>query len=316
MRNLNLLFRKTYYAQLGSPEFGKQVEKNNFMIFSARFLPDRDHRENPAATHRVYLKTLYPGLLVGSGYEHQAGQADEELKLGFSFDYVSGQPYIPGSSVKGVLRSQFREHPELIAALTGWEISTVRAVERDIFDDQDIFFDAVVYDSNEYGELLGPDYITPHKSPVKDPVPIRFLKVLPDVTFEFCFRLNSSELPDGTRVTAGKKCMLFGQILELVGAGAKTNVGYGHFELLGKAPDVSAPKKSREKNAGAPVRKQADWAGKTQKPAVGSSGKPNPERVACPHCGQSNYKFYPDGNLRRKCYRCQGFLYPRGGSGQ
>ena len=52
------------------------------------------------------LKTTYPGALIGSGLVHGVGD-DHEIKIGFQFDYVSGLPYIPGSSVKGILRSMF-----------------------------------------------------------------------------------------------------------------------------------------------------------------------------------------------------------------
>jgi CRISPR-associated protein Cmr6 len=55
-----------------------------------------------------YLKTIYPGLLIGSGYTHETG-ITEELKLGFFFDYTTGQPIIPGSSIKGLLRSAFEK---------------------------------------------------------------------------------------------------------------------------------------------------------------------------------------------------------------
>lgn len=52
------------------------------------------------------VQTTYPGLLVGSGYGHEVS-AKGELKLGFFFDHTWGLPVIPGSSVKGTLRSVF-----------------------------------------------------------------------------------------------------------------------------------------------------------------------------------------------------------------
>lgn len=58
--------------------------------------------------HQLRLTTTYPGLLSGSGYIHELG-IEGELKLGFSFDYTTGLPYIPGSSVKGRLRACFRD---------------------------------------------------------------------------------------------------------------------------------------------------------------------------------------------------------------
>src|SRR5690606_9438219 len=59
-----------------------------------------------SANDRWELYTTYPGLLIGSGYQHESG-GENEFKIGFFFDYTTGLPQIPGSSVKGVLRSSF-----------------------------------------------------------------------------------------------------------------------------------------------------------------------------------------------------------------
>lgn len=53
------------------------------------------------------LDVRYPGLLAGLGYSHSTGNSDDEMKLGFSFDYSTGLPVLPGSSIKGLLRSFF-----------------------------------------------------------------------------------------------------------------------------------------------------------------------------------------------------------------
>ena len=47
------------------------------------------------------MKTTYPGVLIGTGNSHSAG-AKGEMELGFTFDYVTGVPYLPGSSLKGL----------------------------------------------------------------------------------------------------------------------------------------------------------------------------------------------------------------------
>jgi CRISPR-associated protein Cmr6 len=52
------------------------------------------------------LKTVYPGLYTGGGYSFGAGLKGE-FQLGFLFDHATGLPYIPGSSVKGSIRSIF-----------------------------------------------------------------------------------------------------------------------------------------------------------------------------------------------------------------
>jgi CRISPR-associated protein Cmr6 len=54
----------------------------------------------------VRLKTTYPGLLVGTGYNHDFPEQGVS-KIGFFFDHTTGLPIIPGSSVKGLLRASF-----------------------------------------------------------------------------------------------------------------------------------------------------------------------------------------------------------------
>ena len=54
------------------------------------------------------LEVCPPGLLIGSGMLHGVpGEGD--YQLGLQFDYTSGLPIIPGTSIKGVLRSMFPE---------------------------------------------------------------------------------------------------------------------------------------------------------------------------------------------------------------
>lgn len=146
------------------------------------------------------LTTTYPGLLIGSGYNHETG-IQEELKLGFFFDHTTGLPVIPGSSVKGLLRSAFG-HPAFIKELLENEIEDKYRLSKDellqidfkmlmleIFEnknlhpnetnrsdtlapyDRDIFYDAYILrseyvgkENNDSGKIFGNDYITPHKN--------------------------------------------------------------------------------------------------------------------------------------------------------
>ena len=71
------------------------------------------------------VKTIYPGLVCGIGYEHELG-FENEFKLGFSFDHTTGLPYIPGSSVKGTLRSAFRHNSYPKSILEDW----VKAIDQ------------------------------------------------------------------------------------------------------------------------------------------------------------------------------------------
>lgn len=232
------------------------------------------------------VTTQYPGLMAGLGTQHNIGH-EEELKLGFSFDHTTGLPYIPGSTVKGILRSFFPSRlkaaannynegsPERIALeekatqlyklMTGYlfpeskvtidlDENELLKLEKDIFEGissasvdkntahdnlspYDVFFDAFPcnsnftgYETKENGRFLGLDAITPHgKNPLKNPIPLRLLKVLPEVQFQFQFWLNDSNIEEKL-ISKGDKEKLFKYILTKFGVGAKTNVGYGRVK--------------------------------------------------------------------------------------
>ncbi|MEM7374543.1 MAG: type III-B CRISPR module RAMP protein Cmr6 [Bacteroidota bacterium] len=90
---------------------------------------------------------------------------------------------------------------------------------------RDLFLDAFPMESLAHeGRFLDFDFITPHKRPFANPVPIMFLKILPEVLWQFSFKLEDGLL------TGQQKLKLFEHILTYSGAGAKTHVGYGQFK--------------------------------------------------------------------------------------
>lgn len=300
-------FRDVNWKLVGQKIFGDEGAKEKAgkelgVLFSAKKqqlidtkLDDYEVNDKPKLPKRndklseFVLKTDYPGLLCGSGYGHNL-KADEALKLGFFFDHTSGLPVIPGSSVKGKLRSVFpsfhendkaqkkerggficellqRPYDELF--LLKFELETFEGVDientlkarnegstefnwlkerknweyKSIYQ-RDVFFDAVLSGAGKSGKFLGEDFITPHKNQERNekgirkqeldyftqPVPIAFLKVLPEVKFTFRFLLQGSKLfADNNKGIQAKKG-LFEQILKMSGIGAKTNVGYGSLQ--------------------------------------------------------------------------------------
>lgn len=293
MQNLNLIFNKLYYDKLGQRGFEESVKQYNQQIFSTRFDHAKDYESSAIATQTLVLQTTYPGMLIGTGNAHGSQKSDNDINMGFSFDYVSGQPYIPGSSVKGILRSHFKNHPEVVSDLLGNSDINVAMLEKEIFDGNDVFLDAVVFDGDEYGLLMGKDYITPHASPIKNPVPIFMIKILPDVRFEFRFILRNG------LVSAEEKEALFCQLLTLFGVGAKTNVGYGFLKIAGTDIGTKKPLPEVESNVSRPKRQERQ------------NTNTSAERVICPHCQTSNYKYSREGRLQNKCYKCKEFLRPR-----
>lgn len=167
------------------------------------------------------LETIYPGLLIGSGYNHpKLKDTNNDFQLGFFFDHTTGLPIISGSSIKGMLRSVCEKKRFM-------EDVYKQVIPLNIFEDNEtVFYDAYItstHDENK-GRIFGSDYITSHYSNeengmFKEPNPIKFLKVLSGVTFKFQFGFINDEYLD-----------IFKQIILDFGLGAKTNVGYGKFQ--------------------------------------------------------------------------------------
>lgn len=197
----------------------------------------------------VRMKSSYPGVLIGTGSAHETG-AKNEMLLGFTLDYVTGIPYLPGSSLKGLLRSAFKfwdskesetEYiQETLSAITGKDVSkkNVEDLETALFADPDneiVFLDSFIQgmtaDAGENAAYMGIDYITPHKGdPLKNPIPLPFLRINPNVVFDFRFHLQDVKIKDGSVYPAETIQKLFTEILKDFGIGAKTHVGYGMLE--------------------------------------------------------------------------------------
>lgn len=241
-KNMNYCYNVEYFQDIllkDAAGHNKYIYQFSFQDNSYRTLLAKEEgmKENRKS---FCLKTVYPGLLIGTGYPHEGLREakNSAIKLGFFFDYVTGLPVIPGSSLKGVLRSYFPERQEktekreakkaMLKELAGlqqmadlnWE-----DLEKNLFENADVFLGAFPLILND-GKLLDSEYITPHKTPFKNPIPLSLLKVRPGVTFEFLFLLHDY----AGIMTAEQKLNLYKELILLGGAGARTNVGFGQFQ--------------------------------------------------------------------------------------
>lgn len=275
--NLHYLFNVRYYKTLNTinidnfennnknkkRKFSNEHEKNvnvcNKSLINAKTtIPELS---NDLCDYYFELKTTYPGLLIGLGYTHDAGSSKEEIQLGFNLDYVTGLPIIPGSTIKGVLRSAFSNYPEYILYLLK-EFGTnnigkeqIKEIENEIFGDRngntinstikDVFYDAIIIgkdnkdnkDNKDDKDIpfLGLENITPHKASDKkyngltEPTPLLLLKVIPNIIFLFRFQLTDKGL-----LNPDTKLKLFKRILLDMGLGSKTNTGFGVLEEVKK----------------------------------------------------------------------------------
>ena len=241
--NQQYLFNVKYYENLVNKPGSVGYESINRSITDAKY--SQGHEEMPLCEQSMAFEVQYPGILAGIGYTHEAGYAsndkNDEIKTGFSLDYVSGLPYIPGSTVKGVLSSDFRHHRAYIEELLGCDSKTVDELEKAIFKEgDDSFLDAFPISADKDEKLLGLEFITPHKA--SDPRfdgltginPVRMLKIRPGVTLLFRFLLGDTVIQidsQSVEISADTKLQLFGKLLEEYGIGAKTNLGVGQIRM-------------------------------------------------------------------------------------
>lgn len=172
-------------------------------------------------------------LLVGIGRKNPS-------ESGLTLDRATGSPYVPGSSVKGLLRST-------VSLVSGGEIGTAderqfwtthgdrllgtgASAGRDGSQGALAFYDAYPtrLDVLELGVITPhyqPYYSNPSEVPADwfDPVPVPLLQVKPGTTFHFWFR--APDEPVGAYVES-----LLRLGLDWLGLGAKTSSGFGWFE--------------------------------------------------------------------------------------
>ena len=112
--NIGLYYQKKYFNSIGfdssddfknDPVTVAMVASRNQALLKKHQLHNNWFIDQPGS-NSFELKSVYPGVITGIGMKHETG-IKGELKLGLYFDYSSGMPCIPASSVKGALRSSF-----------------------------------------------------------------------------------------------------------------------------------------------------------------------------------------------------------------
>ncbi len=186
-------------------------------------------------------------LICGMGYEHP-------LENGFMFDWTTGLPIIPGSSLKG---AALRAAEDICDSGPDDEMRLLfdTIVCRDI----DIYIHRIFGTKNGAGDIiffpaypcleagqkfLEIDVMTPHYQPYYSnsdkpneyppadwysPNPIHFLTVPADI--KYCFRIaNRKNLKDTASHALLTAQKILTHALNECGVGAKTNIFYGYFK--------------------------------------------------------------------------------------
>lgn len=148
------------------------------------------------------------------------------FEVGLSFDPILNVPYIPGSTIKGAVKS---------ASILEKVIST--ELVKELFGDDSVgrldFSDAYPVEHGVNGYILIPDVLTPHYSKGGNdileedrviPTPIPFLSIAPGTKFRFIIADRRQKVDDSLiRAVA---------VAFSLGVGAKTTIGYGTLDLI------------------------------------------------------------------------------------
>lgn len=198
-------------------------------------------------------------LTLGLGYEHP-------MENGFTFHHTLGLPYIPASSVKGLVYAWARywceANPTDLTRIFGSEISAKDPSQRLMKQVGSVrFFDALPVKPITFEA----DVMTPHYGPWysdgeppadwHNPVPIGFLTAKAGATFQFALapRQTQDAADMQQYVHDMQQCAqwLTDALLGL-GVGAKTAVGYGRMTRL---PD---PEEERAKQVAKKLEEEAN----------------------------------------------------------
>ena len=195
-------------------------------------------------------------FFTGSGLEHPT-------EVGFLWHRTLGVPFLPGSSVKGLVRAYAAEWlgieaQELQRIFGGAEKKGTQELPLEL---PGTVGSVAFLDVLPEGPVkLQAEIMTPHYSPYyqgqgqvvpgdwTSPTPIPFLAVAPGQAFSFAvLPLASTDAED-----AEKAMQWLEKALAYLGAGAKTAAGYGRFAL-----DLEKKKQQEQRQAQAALKAQA-----------------------------------------------------------
>lgn len=198
--------------------------------------------------------TLESDFVTGLGREHP-------VENGFAWHHTLGTPYLPGSSVKGLVRAWAEHWAEADKELFKRIFGSLPRKSEDSTSEANEVGSVIFLDALPQGRVqLKADIMTPHYSPYyqdktgntppadwHSPNPIPFLVVEKEQTFVFGVlprRHDKQSICDCKKVRKWLK-----EALSLLGAGAKTAVGYGRFGVDQAAQDAEVERQKAEAEA-------------------------------------------------------------------
>lgn len=227
------------YEKLQPKETGKKDWIDSIITKSKALKIDSHlNRMQMLADETVCYQTTEP-MIIGMGLNHP-------VENGMLFHHTLGIPYLPGSSVKGLIRAwaeQWVDNKDenIFKRIFGSENKKISNTQAGSI----LFFDALpVSKINLKTDIMTPHYPKYYSDKGKTapadnqtPNPIPFLAIAEGVTFKFAFKARKSANENDMEVVKN----WLKEALENLGAGAKTAVGYGLMSKEIKCPELTSP---------------------------------------------------------------------------
>lgn len=252
VKNIGWAYYREYYHQIQEEETGGKKKilpgpfgDNTFFtgLKSGDYAPalQQLHERMELGANAWLEATLTGrGLITGVGINHNLG-IKEEWSFGFMFDFTTGIPFLPGSSLKGALRAH-ASRKSILPLLKKHLGSGDSVIDQNLFIDR--VFSGLISEGSKNKKsipsfqqvhflggapvgrfVLAKDTITPHKDPLQKPLPLPFLKMDRGTRLRFYFYLS-----EDIQVLYPKILDLFAEFISRYGLGAKTNYDFGRFD--------------------------------------------------------------------------------------
>jgi len=240
----------------------REHEKQNYWLMrvfpqwyrpSAQMLQEACTRQRQLverAGGRIVELVNHSRFVTGMGREHP-------LENGFAWHPTLGVPYLPGSSLKGMLRAWLREQEGTLTKNGNHVLEETEEIKR-WFGTPGQVGQLVLFDMLPLAPpQLTADVMTPHYGPYyqegelpgdwHSPVPICFLVVEQGARWQLGIAPAAAKrAPSGTEFDKLVDALV--EALEISGAGAKTAVGYGRFVRPDKAPPTPVQPGQRQRD--------------------------------------------------------------------
>lgn len=247
---LNYAFVKCYFRYLEKSErlsyltlFSKVSTLRLMDLYSCQKIKNLlEIASRRVAELRKAVSSVFPGVLsfrarLLSRLTIHCASKHLPLEVSLAWDPILNLPYIPASSIKGLIRHYFESNRINVGGYTAEDLFGSLGKSGLL-----VFFDAYPVECKDRS-LVEAEVLTPHYREAEyiidearsSPVPIIYPVIASGAVLEFIVAINSIEGKEVIKLYDGLRSLMKEALSE--GIGARTALGYGRFALNSEASE-------------------------------------------------------------------------------